>query len=277
MPRVLAALLCAGAPVLVSVALAAPPAAKAPAPGPELARLTYVEQKVEQGMSAPWGEAREGTPLRIGERLSTGAGAMLRAEFPWMAMTLSPSSAVAFPDDYFLQAVLDEGRVALEAEGREILKVVTGEAEVRGQGRVIIRRQAKTTLVTALSGRFFVEGARRTVILLSGTGTVVRAGEPPLPPVALPEPPGGISPGKDPVYVAPGQPVSLRWAAARAAYQLEVLPVGSDTVLIQRDVGAPPSDLAIPWSGAFRWRVASRDERGLEGRPSSDGLICVDK
>jgi hypothetical protein len=63
----------------------------------------------------------------------------------------------------------------------------------------------------------------------------------------------------------------------RTAYQVEVLPVGSDDVLIQRDVGAPPWRLTVAWPGAFRWRVASRDERGLEGKPSADGLFCVDK
>jgi hypothetical protein len=58
---------------------------------------------------------------------------------------------------------------------------------------------------------------------------------------------------------------------------VEVLPVGSDDVLIQRDVGPSPLSLVIPWRGAFRWRVAARDASGLEGRPSADGLISADK
>ena len=53
--------------------------------------------------------------------------------------------------------------------------------------------------------------------------------------------------------------------------------MGSDVVLLQRDVGPPPWKIDVPWPGAFRWRVASRDERGLEGRPSADGGICVDE
>jgi hypothetical protein len=77
--------------------------------------------------------------------------------------------------------------------------------------------------------------------------------------------------------VAPGDPVALRWGGTGETYQVELLPVGSETVLWQRDVGKSPSDLTIPWPGAFRWRVSSRDERGLEGRPSREGLICVDK
>ena len=66
------------------------------------------------------------------------------------------------------------------------------------------------------------------------------------------------------------------WEADSPAYQIEILPVGSDYVLMQRDVGPPPYQVKVPWRGAFRWRVASRDERGLEGVPSEEGLICID-
>jgi hypothetical protein len=34
--------------------------------------------------------------------------------------------------------------------------------------------------------------------------------------------------------------------------------------------------LPVTWPGAFRWRVAARDERGLEGLPSGDGQIVVE-
>ena len=177
-------------------AIAAPPAAgSAKAPAPELARLSYVERNVEQGTSGAWREAREGTPLRIGDRVRTAKDALLRIDFPWMAVTVSPSSSVTFPDEYVLAAVLEEGRVALQADARAILKLVTGEAAVRGQGQVVVRRQARTTLVTALAGTFFVEGAGRAVTLAAGTGTVVRAGQAPLAPLALPERPDGLDPG----------------------------------------------------------------------------------
>ncbi len=154
---------------------------------------------------------------------------------------------------------------------------MTGEAEVRGQGWAVVRREGNATLVTSLAGFFFVEGAGKTVALPPGTGTIVREGKPPLPPQALPPPPQGLVPGSDPRYVAPGDTVLLSWTPRGATHQIEVLPVGSDDVLIQRDVGAPPWRVAIPWPGAFRWRVAARDERGLEGKPSGEGLICIDK
>lgn len=264
---------------LTALLLATPAVQGAPAraAAPALARLSFAEHRVELASARGWREAREGVAVLLGERLRTGAEAMARLDLPWMSMTLSPASAVAFPDGYLLSAVLEQGRVQLHADTREILKLVTGEAEVRGQGWAVVRREGKVTLVTSLAGRFLVEGAGKTVALPAGTGTIVRAGKPPLAPMALPAPPEGLSPGADPRYAAPGDTVDLSWAPKGAAHQVEVLPVGSDHVLIQRDVGAPPWRVAIPWPGAFRWRVATRDERGLEGKPSAEGLICIDK
>ncbi len=258
-----------------AAALAAP--AKPPVTGaPALGRLTYVERQVEQaGASAAWQPAREGTPFRIGERLRTGPNAVARIDLPWMAFTVSPTATLTFPDQDFLSTVLEQGRLALTSEAREILKVVTPEAEVRGRGRVVVRREDKRTLVTAISGRFTVEGAGQVVVLGPGKGTVVAEGSKPLAPVETPEPPKALKPGTDPIYVVPGT-IDLQAATSRASNQIEVLPVGSEVVLLQRDVGAPPWKIDLPWPGAFRWRVASRDERGLEGRPSADGGICVD-
>src|SRR6266702_516919 len=246
--------------VLAAMLLAAPAVGGTladSAPAPALARLSFVERHVEHSSEQGWHEAREGTPLRLGDRIRTAADALARLDLPWMTMTISPASTVGFPDGYLLCAVLEHGRTQLRAEKREILKLVTGEAEVRGQGWAVVRREGNATLVTSLAGFFFVEGAGKTV--------------------ALPPPPQGLVPGSDPRYVAPGDTVLLSWTPRGATHQIEVLPVGSDDVLIQRDVGAPPWRVAIPWPGAFRWRVAARDERGLEGKPSGEGLICIDK
>ena len=264
---------------LVAFLLGASAAAGAPAKPASalaLAHLSYVERRAELSSPRGWHDAKEGTAIRLGDGLRTGE-TLARLELPWMTMTLSPNSAVRFPDDYLLSVVLDQGRLQLRADKREILKVVTGEAQVRGQGWAVVRREGHVTLVTALAGRFLVEGAGRNVTLPPRTGTIVREGKPPLSPLALPEPPEGLMPGSDPRYVAPGDTISLSWMGTRSAYQVEVLPVGSDDVLIQRDVGAPPWRLTVAWPGAFRWRVASRDARGLEGEPSADGLFCVDK
>ena len=107
---------------------------------------------------------------------------------------------------------------------------------------------------------------------------MVAAGRAPTAPEAVAAAPATATlwPGKDPVYVAPGEPLELRWEGDAPGYQLELLPVGSDVVLLQRDVASSPARIEVPWEGAFRWRVSARDGRGLEGVPSEDGLIAVD-
>ena len=264
--------------------LAAPAATFAQAPAAAdkgalaLARLSLVEHKVEvEKKGAKWQAAVEDAPLQIGEALRTGPDAVARLELPWMALTLSPDSSLRFPDAFLLSATLDSGRALVEAPGLDALKLVTAEAEVRGQGRAVVRRQGRSTLVTCLAGRFFVEAKGAVVTLTPGRGSVVDAGRAPGAAQDVPTAPTeGLWPAHDPVYLAPAEAVELRWKGNAASYQLELLPVGSDVVLMQRDVTASPVKLQVPWEGAFRWRVSARDPRGLEGVPSADGLIAVD-
>ena len=259
-------------------ALAQAPAAAADQGALALARVSLVERKVElEKKGAKWQTAVEGGPLQVGEALRTGPDAVARLELPWMALTLAPGSSLRFPDAFLLSATLDSGRALVEAPGLDALKLVTAEAEVRGQGRAVVRRQGRSTLVTCLAGRFFVESAGGSVTLTPGRGTVVAAGRAPGAPEDVPAAPtDGLWPAHDPVYVSPAESLELRWKGSAPGYSLEILPVGSDVVLMQRDVTASPVKIEVPWEGAFRWRVSARDARGLEGVPSADGLIAVD-
>jgi hypothetical protein len=262
--------------------LLAPAAARGEAPPAkgalELARLRLVERRVELGRkSVRWQGAVEGEAIALGDALRTGPDALARLELPWMALTLSSGSTLRFPDSLVLQATLEGGRALVEAPAIDALKLVTGEAEVRGLGRAVVRRGERSTLVTCLAGRFVVASGRAAVTLAPGEGTVVTAGLAPTAPQRVPAPPTeGLWPARDPVFVAPSEPLELRWKGGAASYQLELLPVGSEVVLLQRDVVAPPARIEVPWEGAFRWRVSARDARGLEGLPSAEGLIAVD-
>ncbi len=158
-------------------ALLALPAAASAQGALALARVSLVERKVELAKKgATWQAAVEGGPLQVGEALRTGPDAVARLELPWMALTVSPGSTLRFPDAFLLSASLESGRATIEAQGQDALKVVTGEAVVRGQGRAVVRRVGRDTLVTCLSGRFSVEGGESTVRLGPGQGTVVRSG-----------------------------------------------------------------------------------------------------
>jgi hypothetical protein len=261
----------------VLLAALATPAAAQEALG--LARLSLVERRVElERPGAGWQAAVEGAPMRLGEAVRTGQDATARLELPWMSLTLGPGSVLRFPDATLLQATLDAGRAVLDSPGREALKLVTREAEVYGRGRAVVRREGRATMVSCLSGRFQVAAGGGVVSLAPGHGSVVAAGRGPGAAEPVPEPPArGLWPADDPAYVERGATIALRWDGNAAfSYQVELLPVGADVVLLQRDVLAPPARVEIPWDGAFRWRVSSRDSRGLEGPPSAEGLIAVE-
>jgi hypothetical protein len=262
--------------VVLAVSATAATAGAQPVARP-LARLSLVDRKAElREKGRSWQRAVEGAEVAIGAAVRVGPDAVARLELPWMALTLSAGASVRFADEFLLSAVLEAGRALVEAETHDALTLVTPEAEVRGRGRAVVRRGARVTLVTCLSGRFHVSSAAGALSLAPGEGCVVVPGRAPGPPQRAPAAPARLWPGRDPVYVAAGEPIELRWEGQAPAYQVELLPVGSDVVLLQRDVDAARLRIEVPWQGAFRWRVSSRDERGLEGLPSDEGLIAVE-
>jgi hypothetical protein len=265
------------AALVAAATLVATPASAQPTPRPPLVRLTLVEPRAEVASGEQgWRRAVEGAGLELGQTLRLEPGAVARLDLPWMALTLSAGAQLRFPDARLLSAQLESGRVLIESEVHDTLKLVTHEAELRGRGRAVVRRHEQATLLTCLAGRFQVSSAQGSVSLAPGQGSVVLSGQRPGEPAPAPPAPSGLWPGGDPVYVGRGEPLELRWKGDAAAYQLELLPVGSDVVLLQVDVPGETARLEIPWYGAFRWRVSARDPRGLEGPPSEEGLIAVE-
>jgi len=270
---------------LADVQVRAPQPKGRPKAGPSqlqgiaVATLAYAAGPVAREIPGASGTSslKPGEFVRTGDRIRTGAESVARLAFPWMSVTASPSTMIHIPSEIILSVVFDEGRAEVAAEGGDILKIRAAEAEVRGAGRVVVRRDAQrqALVVTAREGTFRVEGGGKAVVLLAGEGTIVRQGSPPEPATRLPPAPSELHPGKDPVYVVRGEPARLTWQQAGATHHLEVLPLDSSDVLLERDVGTGPEQMSIPWLGTFRWRVAARDAVGLESLPSADGLICV--
>jgi hypothetical protein len=272
------------AALVIALAPLAAGAAKSPAPLPSaagisVATLTYVDPVVERdSMPNPegWRPLKEGDAVRTGDRIRTGTTALARLQFPWMSVTAGPSTTLHIPACKILSTVLDEGRAEFEAGSREIVKVRTAEAEIRGAGRIVVRRNREKTIVMAmaLDGAFKVESKGDVTVIQTGHGAMIRDGQRPSAPVKLPDPPQILSPGTDPVYVRKGEPVTLSFAPSGPAY-VQILPLRSNEVLIAREVGSSPATLEIPWEGTYRWRASVRDAQGFEGLPSTDGLICV--
>jgi len=271
------------ASVLSLVPLAAG-AARPPSPAPQsvgipVATLSYVDKLVEcESMPTPagWKPLKEGDAVRTGDRIRTSPEALARLQFPWMSVTAGPSTILHIPASVVLSTVLDEGRAEFEAGTREIVKVRTAEAEIRGAGHIVVRRERQKTLVMAmaLQGNFKVEARGEVAVLRTGEGTIIHDGQPPAAPLKLPEPPQVLEPGADPVYVRKGERIALRFEPSGPAY-VQILPFQRPEVLIAREATSSPVAVDIPWEGTYRWRVSARDGQGLEGMPSEDGLICV--
>jgi hypothetical protein len=279
--HLIAALLLAPQAESPATAAAAPPAPPAAAgssavAGVPVARFAYLSESVQSAdASGRWHDASEGGRFATGDRVRTGPTGLVRVAFPWMSLTAGPSSTVSIPPERILSAVLDEGRVETASEGEDIVKLRTAEAEVRGQGRGIVRRARGTTWVMAQEGTFRVESKKKTVVLKAGQGARVRAGRAPEAAVPLPAAPRDLWPAGDPVYVTSGQPVALRWTSEAPLHRLEVLGLDSDEVLLARELPEKTVSIVIPWLGTYRWRVYTLDREGLESRPSAEGLVCV--
>ena len=242
-----------------------------------LARLELMDRGAEiRGAGERWARAEEGGTLSIGDAIRLEPDAVARLELPWMALTLSSGASVRFAGGQLLAALLERGRALVEAQERPMLKLLTPGAEVRGRGRAVLRVGPGATTVTCLSGRFDVSSAKGSVSLAPGLGCVVLRDRKPSAPGRAPGAPSGLWPGTDPVYVGRGEPIELRWDGRAPGYQVELLPVGAEVVLLQREVAEPRLRLEVPWAGAFRWRVSARDGRGIEGLPSFDGLLAVE-
>jgi hypothetical protein len=272
--------LAAPDPVVAQAKASAPapkPTPRARGAGIGIGTLAWLDQGIERAelpAKASWQRLREGDALRTGDSFRTVPDATARLEFPWMVVTLGGSTMLTIPASTVLSTVLEQGRAEFAGPGREIVKITVGEGEVRGGGRLVLRRSVGRTTATALEGSFRVRARGRTVEIKAGEGTVVADGRPPEAATPLPGAPGGLEPGKDPLYIRSGQAAELRWTARAPAHRVELLALDHDQVLLARDVAAPPLRLELPGPGTYRWRVAARDARGVESRPSAEGLIC---
>jgi hypothetical protein len=248
--------------------------------GIAVATLDWSNELVERessDRSDGWRPLRTGDAVRTGDRIRTGPEAVARIRFPWVTVTAGAYTTFHIPAAVVLSAVLDEGRVELEAGESEIMRLRTAEAEVRGTGHIVVRRmRAQTTVMAmALSGTFRVEAGGRRVELAAGQGLLIRDGGPPSEPMDLPPPPEDPYPAGDPVYVRQGEAARFSWKSPYPDAHLQVLALDSDAVLLDRDLGPPPQEVVVPWLGTWRWRVSVRDPRGLEGRATPPGYIVV--
>ncbi len=257
----------------VGVLALAMPAQPSPQASVGAATLSYVEGRVE--IAPPGGgftPASEGQSFPAGMRLRTAEGSLARIDFPVMTVLASSSTELAFAGDP-PSLLLERGRIEITSRGSAILPVRAGDAEVRGDGWAVVRREENNLQLSAVEGRFELAAGGQNVKATSGQGALLPAGGAPRT-VAFGERPRVVLPSADARYVAAGEPVELSWRPAGASH-VQVLSFETDHVLVERDLEGDRTSLAIPWPGLYRWRVAARDANGVEGPPSTEGLICV--
>jgi hypothetical protein len=260
---------------LVSITVHPDPARAAEA-GIPVARVAVVGPHVErQASGRGWEPLTDGAAFRTGDRLRCSQDSLARVDFPWTTILVSPGTLVELPASRVLSVRLENGRLEQRATAGDIIKVRTAEGLVEGRGYLIVWRREGVTAVTSRAGRFRARAAGRTLALEPGSATLIESGKPPQGPRTPPPAPRGLVPGADPLYVSRGDLASLSWVATAPTSHIEVAVVGSEQPLIHLEAEASPQTVRIPWPGTYRWRVSGRDETGIEGLPSRDGLICV--
>ncbi len=269
------------ATLLALLCLSAEAARRRHAGGVGVAQLVWTDGDVQTAAyvgsaRTAWQRALRGDALHTGDGVRTSESGLTRIEFPWMEVTLGPSSALSIPAKAVLSTVLEQGRAEFSGSGRDIVKIEVGKGEVRGGGRLVVWRSGGRTSATALEGAFRVHSGEQTVEVKAGQGTFVLDGEPPAPASTLPAAPARLKPGREVGYVRAGQAVELRWSAGGpvAAHHVELLALDRDEVLWAREAGGTSLRVQVPWLGTYRWRVSGRDGHDIESPPSSAGIVC---
>jgi hypothetical protein len=246
------------------------------AAGVPIGRITVVGSRAERSLNGrDWSEIADGALLRTGDRIRSDDRTLARIDVGWVSLVLSPSSEIEIPPSKVLSFRLERGRLQQTSEGEDIVTMRTSECLVRGRGHIVVRREAQTTAISVRVGRFRIDAAGAVASLDPGFGLLIRRGQPPSAPRPLLPAPDGLVPGPDPLYVERNEPVHLEWHSSAQLHEVELLAVGTETLVQQTNVGTSPAALTVPWPGTYRWRVVARDADGLESLPSRSGLLCV--
>jgi hypothetical protein len=241
-----------------------------------VAGVRIVDGSLEQQRGGTWTRMDREFRIAPGDGLRTSPDGVAVVTFPWMHIVVGGGSVVSLTPSAVLSARLERGWIHQQGTAGDILKVVTGEAEVRGRGDVVVSRSEGDgrTRVSALQGWFRVKSRQGTVSLETGQGAVIAGGRAPEI-VDLPAPPHALVPGGDPRYVPQGRTVRLAWTGDAKRYRVSVLGLAGEEVVLSRETAGLSVDVPGRWLGTYQWRVSSIDDAGVEGMPSAPGLVCV--
>lgn len=223
--------------------------------------------------------------LGIGVTLTTDAGSNLTLQFAdgsrlliQSGTTLTLDTVSAYGDTGMVDAAmrLQRGRIegkVIEDRGsatRFVIDTPTASTSVRGTRFRLASDDADRSLAEVLDGAITVRDGDREVMLEAGFGTVVVAGDAPMPPQPLLPAPDldGIPEAFDRL------PLSLSWTPlvdhAVTGYRVQIAPSRRFERLLYDEVADEPraTVIGLP-EGELVLRVRGLDERGVEGHDAT--------
>lgn len=133
----------------------------------------------------------------------------------------------------------------------------------------------QSTRSEVLEGKVSVEAMNKQVTVEEGEGTIVRKGEPPLPPKKLLPPP--LLSHIPPVYRKLPLIISLKQVQAAAAYRIILLTEKDSRDILQERIVQGQETFEIPSiaNGIYYIQTSSIDDAGIEGQLSEPIMITI--
>jgi hypothetical protein len=247
-------------------------------------RVTFVqgEARAQIGGRRTWTTLKMGDPIPPGSQLKTGSESALEVTYEDGSVFFLRSDTEVGVLKAQKTLTLHQLRDFYLGTGRMVSKVreATGEASrfkihspsavasVRGTEFRVAVDDAQKTFTEVMESRVTVAAANKSVELTRGEGTVVKKGQPPLPPRKLLEPPSPLD-LKTIYNKAPA--IAFTPVDNAQAYRIMVANDKEGKHLLREKIIKPRETFEIAGSadGAYHLLTLSIDPIGLEGIPSA--------
>lgn len=241
--------------------------------------FTRAEVMVRSAGQKKWRPLRSGDPVRQGSLIRTGSQAAVEIVFPDgsslfqqpdTTLDLSASQLKA-GSHLFRRLLISAGRVLVRVRhatgqgSRMEIRTPSALAVARGTDFRVAADAVRGTTAEVLEGVVQVDARRRTVMVRQGEGTLVRQGQPPLPPRAL-LPPPCLGESRQLFRGTPIQ-ISLQPVDGATAHRLLLSRDREGRELVREQLfrtGETPRFSGLE-DGVYYCQALSVDDRGLEG------------
>lgn len=137
----------------------------------------------------------------------------------------------------------------------------------------------KMSALSVYDGKSEVSAQGKSVDVPGGYGTVVEMGEPPAPPELLPPAPQLIQPLEAVIHVTNGSEKGIapfQWSGDGRSYHLQVATDPDFEKIVEDEIVSQAVASLSLAAGAYYWRVAAINQRGLEGYSANSSFTVTD-